>query len=163
MMRLAALPVALLVLTGCVGIQSALGHPPCNATGNAVPAISEAQLRAAWETLMGSPLPERCSAPWSWSVVSQDELAQICGKTLNAAGAWKDANACTIFTVGDNGTRDPGCPVSYTWPKYATSRELNTHEIAHWFAWCARGDADLTHTKFPAIWGPGGYDGMFGP
>lgn len=148
-----------LSLTACVGIQSALGHPPCDPSGNATPAVSEAQLRAAWEARFGK-LPERCNAPWSWSIISEDDLARTCGQTRNVAGEWKDANACTVFGIGDNGTSDPGCPATFTWPKYAQSKELNTHEIAHWYLWCSRHDSDFSHTHFPEVWSS--YDGSFG-
>jgi len=154
-----------MLLTGCAGFTTALtGETACPTHSTSTPPVSESQLRAAWQARYGA-LPPTCDAHWDWAIVTPDELARACGKTLNAAGVWKDANACTTYTIGPNGTRMPGCPLTMTVAKWAGSRELATHEYAHWALHCASpsGDSDDTHTERPDVWGTGGFDGSFGP
>lgn len=76
--------------------------------------------------------------------MSQSDFVQVCGS---------NANACTIYPAG--------CPLSATNSTYALSRELNTHEYAHWALFCSTGDSDHNHTNV-AVWGPDGFDGSFG-
>jgi len=163
MARAALLGAAL--LAGCAGFNTALtGETACPTRSTNTPPVPEPQLRAAWEARYGKLPSPQCDARWDWAIVTPEELARACGKTLNAKGEWKDANACTIFTIGPNGSREPGCPLSMTTAKFANSKELNTHEIAHWYLHCSSpaGDPDMNHTRAD-VWGVGGFDGMFGP
>lgn len=150
------LVAASFLVQGCSvwqGFTGALtGKYPCDTHSPSVPAVSEARLRAAWQASVG-PLPSpACDAHWLWSVVSETDLGYICGL---------QANACTVYGNGPNGSDKPGCPMSYTYTKYAASAELNTHEFAHWALRCSRGDDDPTHSHFPDVWAK--FDGSFGP
>lgn len=139
MSRLAICFGLALLWVGCAAFSASA----CPAHGTSVPAIPEAQLRAAWVARYGALPSPACDAHWAWSVVTPDELAQSC----------THVSACTIYPAG--------CPLTMTTASYAQSRELNTHEIAHWYLLCSTGDGDAAHTRVD-VWGPGAYDGMFG-
>lgn len=145
--------VAAELLPGCAGFLTALtGKVDCDTHSPSIPAVSNQALRTAWLATVG-PLPSPdCDATWLWSVLSEDDLARTCGP---------NANGCTAYGYGPNGTQMPGCPMSYTYPKYADSKELATHEFAHWALRCSRHDDDADHTHFPDVWAK--FDGSFGP
>lgn len=137
-----------LLLPGCVGLTSALtGNITCPTVSSSVPPVSEAELRKDWVDRFG-PLKSSCSAVWDWSLSSAADMAKSCP---NDAG-------CTTFTIGPNGTRDPGCPLSMFTAQYAHDRRLAAHEIAHWFLHCSSttGDGDPGHTD-PTVWGKDGF------
>lgn len=127
------------LLSGC----SAFGVNVCPAHGNATPAVSEAQLRAAWAKSFGALPSPACDAHWTWSVMSDQDYLQTCGT---------GSNACTIYPAG--------CPLSATTAQFAQSRELNTHEFAHWALECSTGNGDPNHLRTD-VWST--FDGSFGP
>lgn len=154
----------LVLLNGCagllVGLQSATGHTPCDspADDKFKPPVSEQALRASWEKWFKKPLPESCSAHWVWTIESVEELKRSCGQSMGADGTLKDAAGCTVYTIGPNGTREPGCPYTITTPDLAGDVLLAHHEIAHWFLHCSSKTffSDPNHTN-QDVWGPQGW------
>lgn len=136
-------------LSCCVGLQSAFGDPPCPESGSSPAPVSNEAMRAAWASRWGVLPSPQCDPAWTWSVVSESDLLQICRATVHA---------CTLYTTGNGNV---GCPASYSTPSQSAAfKELATHEFTHWALWCSKGDSDHDHTHFPEVWAA--FDGSFG-
>lgn len=114
----------------------------CPKYGNAQSPVSVAELRDTWSLRFG-PLKPDCE-PWTWNLVSEPDLARICGTP-------KDAG-CTDYRGG--------CPTTYTTQAYAEDRRLAAHEFAHAALFCMGLDTDRNHLR-PDIWGSAGFVAYF--
>jgi hypothetical protein len=141
------------------GFETALtGKVDCDNANETKPPVSEDVLRAAWEAQFGN-LDGACGPAyhWSWQVMKdQDEVDRSCGFTRKPDGRLVSAAGCTAYTIGPNGTRTPGCPVTLTSRAYEHDTRLAAHEFAHWALRCSTGYSDPNHTN-AAVYGPNGY------